>query len=136
MLVHFPIVFWSCTVVADVVSLVLPGSFAAEIAFGALALGCITGLLAMIAGIVDFLDVPRESPARDVSVTHLIAMCSAWLVFLVALALHGFPPQTPVPLAGVIASVAGFLSMGYGAWLGGRLVYEHGVGQERRKTSS
>ena len=134
MLVHFPIVFWSCTVAADVASLVLPGSFAAEIAFGALALGCITGLIAMAAGIVDFLGVSRDSPARDVSITHLMAMCSAWLVFLVALALHGFPPKTPVPLAALIASVAGFLAMAYGAWLGGKLVYEHGVGQERRKT--
>lgn len=136
MLVHFPIVFWSCTVAADVASLFLPKSFAAEIAFGALALGCVTGLLAMVAGIFDFLEVSRDSPARDVSVTHLMAMCSAWLVFLVALALHGYPPKTPVPRAALIASVAGFLAMAYGAWLGGKLVYELGVGQERRKACS
>jgi len=131
MLVHFPIVFWSCALVADVVSIFLPESIAAVIAFGSLALGCITGLLAMIAGIVDFLGVPRDSPARDVSITHLMAMCSAWLVFLVALALHGYPPTTPVPPAALIASAAGFLAMAYGAWLGGKLVYEHGVGAKK-----
>jgi len=131
MLVHFPIVFWSCTLVADVVSIFLPESIAAAIAFGSLALGCITGLLAMIAGIVDFLGVSRDSPARDVSITHLMAMCSAWLVFLVALALHGYPPTTPVPPAALIASAAGFLAMAYGAWLGGKLVYEHGVGAKK-----
>jgi len=128
MLVHFPIVFWSCAPVADVVSVITRAPFAAELAFGALTLGCITGLLAMVAGIVDFLDVPRESPAREVSVSHLTAMCSAWLVFLVALALHGYPPTTPVPLAALIASAAGFLAMVYGAWLGGRLVYQYRVG--------
>jgi len=132
MLVHFPIAFWSCAVVADVASFCRPEPFApglvAGIAFGALALGCISGLLAMIAGIVDFLDVPRDSPARDVSVTHLMAMSSAWLVFLVALALHGYPPTAPVTLAALIVSVAGFLAMAYGAWLGGKLVYEHAVG--------
>jgi uncharacterized membrane protein len=72
--------------------------------------------------------VPRDSPARDVSITHLMAMCSAWLVFLVALTLHGYPPTTPVSPAALIASAAGFLAMAYGAWLGGKLVYEHGVG--------
>ena len=128
MLVHFPIVFWSCTLVADVVSLITRASLATELAFGALAIGCVSGLLAMVAGIVDFLDVPRESPARDVSVSHLMAMCSAWLIFLVALALRGFPPTTPVTIAALIASAAGFLTMAYGAWLGGRLVYQYRVG--------
>jgi len=128
MLVHFPIVFWSCALVADVVSVITRVPFAAEIAFGALALGCVTGLLAMVAGIVDFRDVPRECPEHDVSVSHLMAMCSAWLVFLVALALHGYPPKTPVTLAALFASAAGFLVMAYGAWLGGRLVYQYRVG--------
>jgi uncharacterized membrane protein len=128
MLVHFPIVFWSCTLVADVVSLITGASLAADLAFWTLALGCVSGLLAMVAGIVDFLDVPRESLARDASVSHLVAMCSAWLVFLVALALHGYPPKTPVSPAALIASAAGFLTMAYGAWLGGRLVYRYRVG--------
>jgi uncharacterized membrane protein len=128
MLVHFPIVFWSSTLVADVVGLITGAPLAADLAFCALALGCVSGLLAMVAGVVDFLDVPRESPARDTSVSHLVAMCSAWLIFLVALALHGYPPKTPVSLAALIASAAGFLTMAYGAWLGGRLVYQYRVG--------
>lgn len=128
MLVHFPIVFWSCALLADVVSVITQVPLAADLAFGALALGCITGLCAMVAGIVDFLDVPRESPARDVAISHLMAMCSAWLIFLVALALHGYPPKTPVSLAGLFASAAGFLAMAYGGWRGGQLVYQYRVG--------
>ena len=128
MLVHFPIVFWSCALAADIASLFMRAPLATGLAFGALALGCISGLLAMAAGIIDFLGVPRESPARDVSVSHLMAMCSAWLIFLVALALHGYPPKTPVSLAALIASAAGFLAMAYGGWLGGRLVYQYRVG--------
>ena len=101
-------------------------------AFGTLALGCVSGLLAMIVGVLDFLDVPKDSPARDAAVTHLMIMCSAWLIFLVALALHGYPPTTPVPIAALIASATGFLAMAYGAWLGGKLVYEFGVGYYTR----
>jgi uncharacterized membrane protein len=128
MLVHFPIVFWSCAVAADIVGRFAHAPLAAELAFGTLALGCAAGLLAIVAGVLDFLDVPKDSPARDAAVMHLMAMCSAWLIFLVALALRGYPPTTPVPIAALIASAAGFLAMAYGAWLGGKLVYEFGVG--------
>jgi len=128
MLVHFPIVFWSCAVAADVVGMFSYAEVAAGVAFGTLALGCISGLLAMVLGMVDFVDIPRDSPARDPAVTHLMAMCSAWLIFLVALALRGFPPTTPVSIAALIASATGFLALAYGAWLGGKLVYEFGVG--------
>ena len=128
MLVHFPIVFWSCAVVADAIGVFTNVPLAAELGFGTLALGCASGLLALIAGVIDFLDVPKDSPARDTAISHLMAMCSAWLIFLVALALRGLPPTTPVPIAALIASAAGFLVMAYGAWLGGKLVYEFGLG--------
>jgi uncharacterized membrane protein len=65
-----------------------------------------------------------------------MAMCGAWLVVLVALALRGFPPTTPVAIAALIASAAGFLVMAYGAWLGGKLVYEFGVGTTAGTTDS
>jgi uncharacterized membrane protein len=128
MLVHFPIAFWSCAVAADLVGLFNYAELAAGVAFGSLALGCATGLLAMIAGVVDFTGLRKDSLARDPAVSHLMAMCGAWLVFLVALALRGFPPTTPVSTAALIASAAGFLAMAYGAWLGGKLVYAYGVG--------
>ena len=128
MLVHFPIVFWSCAVAADVVGMFRYAEVAAAVAFGALALGCISGLLAVVAGVVDFVAMPKDSLARDPAISHLMAMCSAWLIFLVALALRGYPPTTPVTIASLIASATGFLAMAYGAWLGGKLVYEFGVG--------
>jgi uncharacterized membrane protein len=131
MLVHFPIVFWSCAVAADVVGRFSHAELASGVAFAMLALGCAAGLLAMIAGVVDFIDMPKDSPARDAAVLHLMAMCSAWLIFLVALALRGYPPTTPVSLAALMASAAGLLAMVYGAWLGGKLVYEFGVGLRR-----
>ena len=128
MLVHFPIVFWSCAVAADVVGMFSYAELAAGVAFGALALGGISGLLAAIAGVFDFFDLPKDSPARDSAITHLMAMFSAWLIFLVALALRGYPPTTPVSIASLIASATGFIAMAYGAWVGGKLVYEFGVG--------
>jgi len=134
MLVHFPIVFWTCAVAADVVGMFTHADLAALVAFATLALGCATGLLAMIAGVLDFIDMPKELPARDAAVMHLMAMCSAWLIFLVALALRGYPPTTPVSLAALIASAAGLLAMTYGARLGGKLVYEFGVGAIRHPT--
>jgi uncharacterized membrane protein len=132
MLVHFPIVFWSCAIAADVAAMFTRGPLAAEVACATLALGCLSGLLAMIAGMFDFAAVPPESPARDTAVNHLMTMASAWVIFLLALALHGFPPKVPVSMAAVIATAAGFLTMAFGAWQGGRLVYEFGIGSKRR----
>jgi uncharacterized membrane protein len=129
MLVHFPIVFWSCAVAADVAGLFTHAELAAGVAFATLALGCASGLLAMIAGVVDFVDLPRDSPARDPAVSHLMAMGSAWVIFLLALALHGYPPKSPVSIAALVTTVIGFIAMAYGAWLGGKLVYEYGVGR-------
>jgi uncharacterized membrane protein len=133
MLVHFPIVFWSCAVAADVGSLFTEAPVAAELAAGALALGCASGLLAMSTGVLDFTALPKESPARDAAVMHLMTMCSAWLIFLLALALHGYPPQMPVPVAAQLTTAAGFLIMAFGGWLGGKLVYEFGVGTTSRR---
>jgi len=128
MLVHFPIVFWSCALAADVVGRFTHALLAAELASGSLALGCAMGLMAMIAGAFDFVALPQDSPARDTAVLHFMAMCSAWLIFLVALALRGYPPRPPA-LAALLATVAGFVTMAYGARLGGKLVYEFGVGR-------
>ncbi len=128
MLVHFPIVFWTCAPAAEVASLITRAPLAAELAAGSIALGCVSGLLAMIAGMIDLIELQRDSPARDVAALHFMAMCGAWLLFLVALALHGYPPR-PAGIAVLLTSGAGFLTMVYGARLGGKLVFELGVGR-------
>jgi uncharacterized membrane protein len=49
------------------------------------------------------------------------------MLALVLTAAAGIDPAT-AKLAGVLSAAAGFLLMGTGGWLGGRLVYEFGVG--------
>jgi len=129
MLVHFPIVFWSCAVAADVAGMAAPSPLAAQLAFATLALGCASGLLAMIAGIHDFAGLAKDSPARDTAVIHLMAMCSAWLIFLLALALHGSPSMPEISILALVTTVVAFGVMAFGGWLGGKLVYKFGVGR-------
>jgi uncharacterized membrane protein len=128
MLVHFPIVFWSCALAADVAGVVAQAPLAATVASATLALGCATGLLAMIAGILDFVGVAKDSPAREPAVAHLMAMCGAWLIFLMALALHGYPPVPVVSVVALLTTVVGFVTMAIGGWLGGKLVYQFKIG--------
>jgi uncharacterized membrane protein len=82
----------------------------------------------MIAGAFEFIDIPRDSPERDAAVMHFMVMCSAWLIFLFALALHGYPPKIPVSPVALLTTALGFFTMVFGARLGGKLVYEFGVG--------
>jgi uncharacterized membrane protein len=86
--------------------------------------------LAMIAGLVELRAIDDASEAMRVATRHMMVMATAWLCFMLALVLTaaaGIDPAT-AKLAGVLSAAAGFLLMGTGGWLGGRLVYEFGVG--------
>ncbi|MEO8016850.1 MAG: DUF2231 domain-containing protein [Pseudomonadota bacterium] len=130
MLVHFPIALWTCALGADVAGMFVSGVAPAGIAYGASALGCLSGFIAMLAGILDFAKLAKGSPARDTAVSHMMVMGAAWLIFLSGLALRGYPPPSPAPVAAFVLTAIGFAVMAAGAWMGGRLVYEFGVGRK------
>jgi uncharacterized membrane protein len=58
-----------------------------------------------------------------------MAMCSAWLIFLLALALHGSPSMPEISILALVTTVVAFGVMAFGGWLGGKLVYKFGVGR-------
>ena len=66
------------------------------------------------------------------AIWHMMAMVTAWIVFLIAMAVSlsagANLDRATVRLAGAACACVGFLLMGAGGWLGGRLVYEFGVG--------
>lgn len=130
-LAHFPVALWSAVPVADGVGLWLDAAAAWSFGFWALAAGVVTALAAMAAGAADLASLPRTHEARDTAMHHMLAMGSAWTLFVLALALRGWPPATaPAPVA-VGLELAGFAAMALGGWLGGALVYRFGLGVSR-----
>jgi uncharacterized membrane protein len=134
MLVHFPVAFWTVAAAAYIA--------AAEGVEGAAALakysngaGLIVAMLAMIAGLVELPSIGSGSCAMQVAMSHMMAMATAWVCFLLALVITAGArfDESTVQLAAPASASVGFLLMGVGGWLGGRLVYEFGIGVAARK---
>jgi uncharacterized membrane protein len=127
-IVHFPIACWSMAVVADFASLRL-GEAAWQWSGGLLAVGCGMALLAIPAGLMELPRVPEGPALRDMYL-HMGAMLVALTFFAMRLLLRldHLQPLAPDSLS-LVLDAGGFLALAAGGWLGGRLVYHHGIGR-------
>lgn len=128
-LVHFPVACWSLVVLADFASLRF-GEAAWSWSAGLLAVGCATGVAAMLAGVVELARVPEGAAMRD-AYLHMGAMLTALTLFVLRflLRLDHLKPLAPDALS-LVLDTGGFLALAVGGWLGGKLVYGHGVGRK------
>ncbi|MGB3740511.1 MAG: DUF2231 domain-containing protein [Castellaniella sp.] len=127
-LVHFPIACWSLATLADFSSLWL-GESAWRWSAGLLMVGCAVALLAMVAGVLELSRVPDGPALRDVYL-HMGLMLAAFTLYTARLFLRldHLQPLAPDVLA-LLLSLAGFITLAIGGWLGGRLVYGYGIGR-------
>ena len=130
-LVHFPIAGWSLATAADVASLWL-GEPAWRFAAVSMAIGCIVALATMAAGLWEFAKLPERSPALPVANRHMLFALAAFCAYSTSLLLRWSDGAVHAPgVAALAASIAGFVLLGVTGWLGGQLVYAHGVGVAR-----
>ena len=131
MLVHFPVVFWTVAVGAYVSSAAGVGEPAAGIAKLANGAGLIMAMFAMVAGLLELPSIGSRSEAMRVATWHMMIMATGWVCFLLALVLPIAAESAmdhSLALAAAASAGVGFLLMSVGGWLGGRLVYEFGIG--------
>lgn len=90
--------------------------------------GLIIGGLALVTGFVDLIKIPASQPAAArVALIHASCALGALSCFGIAFAFRG--GRVAVPDTGVLAlEVAGALALVATGWLGGHLVFRHGVG--------
>jgi uncharacterized membrane protein len=131
-LVHFPVACWSLATASDFASLRF-GETAWQWSAGLLAVGCGMAVLALVAGLIELVRVPEGAALRD-AYLHMAAMLTAFALFTTRLLLRqeGLQPLPPDGLA-LVLDAFGFVALAVGGWLGGRLVYGHGVGRERHQ---
>lgn len=92
--------------------------------------GIIGAAAAAVPGLIDLLSL-RESRVWSVGVTHMISNVTALVLFAIA---FGIGISRSGPSSATLAlSILGLIALGIGGWLGGALVYEHGVGVESRQ---
>jgi uncharacterized membrane protein len=127
-LVHFPVACWSLATIADLASPWL-GQPAWWLAGVLLAIGTVTALAAMGAGLYEFARIPEGNPGLADARRHMLLAMAAWTLYAASLLLRLQGTTLVAPAwPALAASVAGFLCLGTAGWLGGKLVYRHRIG--------
>jgi uncharacterized membrane protein len=95
-------------------------------------LALIAGLVATaptaLTGFVDWLDISRGTPLWRTATLHLGTMLSATIIFAVtAGAGHGDYVSGKVSGGSLILTLVGFGVLTFGGWLGGAIVFVHGM---------
>ncbi len=128
MLVHFPVATWFLATLGDIASL-FTHEQVGWVAGVLLVIGTMTALLAMVTGLVELGKIDSQSPAANIANQHMILILTSWSFYAVSLFLRldGTQLEQPGSLA-IASSVAGLIFLCSAGWMGGKLVYEYGVG--------
>jgi uncharacterized membrane protein len=94
----------------------------------ALVVGLVVTVPTALAGLVDWLSTTWGSELWKTATLHLTAMVSATVFFLIAaLAGHGGYVDEAVTTGAFVLTLIGFGLLTLGGWLGGAIVYVHGM---------
>jgi uncharacterized membrane protein len=89
-------------------------------------------LLAVPTGIADWWEVKKENPAHQLGLYHLVGNVVVTVLFLGSLVWRwGSLDAMSVPAGPLVLSIAGVLVLFVAGYLGGLMVYEHGVSVAR-----
>jgi uncharacterized membrane protein len=100
--------------------------------FLALVGGLISGALAAAAGLLDLLAIDRSAPVFRTAILHMLSMVTATVLFLVAaIVQHGGYEDGTVTGGGLALALIAFAALTVGGWLGGALVFRHGLRVEQ-----
>jgi uncharacterized membrane protein len=134
MLVVFPIGLWVFSLLSDLILVLGSGSIIwNDVAFYAMAGGLVGALLAAVPGLIDFLSL-AEPRVKKIGTWHLILNLLAVAGFAVNLWLRTrAAPGAGLPIA---LSVIGIVLIGVSGWLGGEMVYVHGVAVEPQREAN
>jgi len=135
MLVHFPIGFFVLSFLLDITTFVFPKASNLVLAsFWAMLLGLVTAMLAALPGFADYSDIRRDHPGKRTATTHMTLNLMAVVVYAINLALRfSADVSLRVHFFPFLLSLAGVTLLFISGYLGGRLVYDDGIGVGRHK---
>jgi uncharacterized membrane protein len=134
MLIPFPIALWVFSLVADIIYLWRDNPAWGWIAFYTLAGGILGAILAALFGIIDYFAI-HDKKVSKIAAWHARINVLALLLFAASFyfrtnsgaALIGGSFTIPLAL-----SIIGVASVTVSGWLGGELVFKHGVAVEKQ----
>ncbi|MEM7350369.1 MAG: DUF2231 domain-containing protein [Acidobacteriota bacterium] len=131
MLTAFPVALWSASLLWDVVGLVRPETLWSQMAFWTLALGLIAFVPTATTGFVDFLRLTPGDQVESLASRHMMASFGAASFFTVSLVVRRFEDPSSEFGLSLLLSAVGWIVLMAAGWLGGELVFGHGVAVER-----
>ena len=129
MLIPFPLALWVTSFVVDVIFYFIRNPVLVYISKFTLAAGIIGGLAAAVPGIIDWLAI-KDREVTKIANWHARLNIIALVIFAVSLYLrmrtgaHWVNYSLKIPF---LISLVGVILIGISGWLGGDLVYKHGV---------
>jgi len=135
MLVHFPIGLFLLSLLLDLASLVFPSvPNLVRDSFYAMLLGVITALIAAVPGFVDYTDIRSDHPAKRTATAHLTLNLIVVALYGINLGVRSSSLVDPkISFGPLILSFIGIALLSVSGYLGGRLVYDDGIGVGRHK---
>lgn len=131
MLVPLPIGLWIFSLVSDVVYSQSGDVVWDRMAFYTMAGGVVGGLIAALPGFIDFLSL-SDPRVKRVALTHMLLNLTVVALYVVNLWLRTTSASgAAAPLA---LSIVAVLMLAVSGWLGGELVFRHGVAVDREST--
>lgn len=136
-LVHFPIGLWLAAVLWDLVGWWRPSDpLWWQMSYWCLALGLAAALPAIATGLLEFFAIPAGEPAIDAATAHMMAMVSATAIFGASWVVRAKTGAAVAPTTWALSlAFIGAAVLVAGGWLGGTLVYRHGIGREDDRRS-
>jgi uncharacterized membrane protein len=132
-LVALPIGLWIFSLASDVMYLIGWGMVWLDVAYYSMAGGLVGALLAAVPGLMDLLSI-SDPKVKRIGIWHMCINLVVVALFAINLWLR------TVAAAGVDPpiwlSVIGVVLIGISGWLGGEMVYVHGVAVEPRRTAA
>jgi uncharacterized membrane protein len=127
MLIVFPLGLLGTSLLFDIVHLVSDNGQWALIAYWMIVAGVISGLMAAVFGLIDWLAIPSGTRAKRIGMLHGGGNVVVVLLFILSWLMRRDDPLAPEGLAIVLSALAVGLALVTG-WLGGELVDRLGVG--------
>jgi uncharacterized membrane protein len=123
MFVNFPIGLWIFSLVTDIIYRVNGNEMWASVAYYSMAGGIIGAILAAVPGFVDYFAL-KPSRVKDIALWHMLINVSALILYCFNFYYRTGAPDAAGPFYLSIIGVLGILVSG---WLGGQMVYVHGL---------
>ncbi len=130
MLVVFPIGLWIFSFIMDLIYLFANGTAVWNtVALYTMIGGIIGALGAAVPGFIDFLSLSGRP--KQIATTHMAINLSLVVLFIINAILR-FSGVSVLP-GPIILSLIGIIALAVSGWLGGELVYVHGIAVDSKK---